>query len=217
MTKSQHWKKYLKCHITRSNKNTIWVGVYLIACIFVSVGPGFILLIPISDPVKKLGNSSQSAVTHGTVNCRSYTFTLPDCTCMLRAACIRTPPSFAPTLHHSTTQLCNHFQKQTRGHFGISSAKMSIIVHNLRNPLKWQHWYIQRCGLIFNDSSILDNKHVHEEILCALSRALTSVETENDQSAPIFRLVVNEKMCFNDWFLNFYIWDISIFGACLLV
>lgn len=130
MNKSQHWNKYLKCHITRSNKNTIWVAVYLIACIFVSVGPGFILLVPISDPVKKLGNSSQSAVTHGTVNCRSYTFTLPDCTCMLRAACIRTPPSFAPTLHHSTTQLCNHFQKQTRGHFGMSSAKcqsLSII------------------------------------------------------------------------------------------
>lgn len=53
-----------------------------------------------------LGNSSQTAVTQGTVNCRSYTSTLQDCTCMLRAACIRTPPSFAPTLHqqHSTPQ-----------------------------------------------------------------------------------------------------------------
>lgn len=52
-----------------------------------------------------LGNSSLTAVTQGTVSYRSYTSTLQDCTCMLRAACIRTPPSFAPTLHqHSTPQ-----------------------------------------------------------------------------------------------------------------
>ncbi len=107
-----------------------------------------------------LGNSSQTAVTQGTVKCRSYTSTLQDCcTCMLRAACIRTSPLFcphpSPTTLHSTTQLYNYFQKQTRGRFRNAISQPSVIVYNLRNPPQWNDkWHMERCGLILNDSGI---------------------------------------------------------------
>lgn len=80
-----------------------------------------------------LGNSSQTAVTQGTVNCRSYTSTLQAESCLHKNTSLFCPhPS--PTTLHSTTQLYNHFQKQTRGHFRKVISQPSIIVHNLRNP-----------------------------------------------------------------------------------